>query len=63
MTELVACACGLDPATETMAMQAGIAVALSMPYWFRDQIRDAIRRIRGIQPDECEGSDHEVEPY
>jgi hypothetical protein len=50
MTELVACACGLDPAAESMAAQAGIALALSAPWWFRDQIREGIRRLRGKGP-------------
>jgi hypothetical protein len=40
MTELVACACGLDPAAESMAAQAGIALALSAPWWFREQMRE-----------------------
>ena len=55
MTELVACACGLDPAAESMVAQAGIALALSTPFWFRDQIREAIRRLRGLQHDDCDG--------
>lgn len=47
MNEVIACACGLDPAAESMVAQAGIALALSAPYWFRDQIREGIRRLRG----------------
>ena len=53
MHEVLACACGLDPAAESMAAQAGIALALSAPYWFRDHFRDAIRRLRGEKADEC----------
>jgi hypothetical protein len=41
---LIACSCGLDPAAETMAVQAGIAFALSAPIWFRQQITDTARR-------------------
>jgi hypothetical protein len=62
MTELVACACGLDPATETMAAQIGIALVLSAPWWFRDQIREGLRRLRGQTTKECDGSTDEVEP-
>lgn len=62
MTELVACACGLDPAAESMAAQAGIALALSAPWWFRDRIREAARRMLGRTTDECDGSTDEVEP-
>jgi len=62
MTELVACACGLDPATETMAAQFGIAIALSAPLWFRDQIRETVRRLRGQTTKECDVSTDEVEP-
>ena len=46
----VACSCGLDPASETMIVQTGLAVALGAPFWFRSQIADGIRRLRGIPP-------------
>jgi hypothetical protein len=59
MDEVIACACGLDPAVETMAAQAGIAVALSAPYWFRDRIRAIMRRLLGREPDglDCAGEE------
>jgi hypothetical protein len=63
MPELLACACGIDPATESMVAQAGIALALSAPYWFRDQIRDVVRRLRGRPAADCEGSVHELERH
>jgi hypothetical protein len=44
---IVACSCGLDPATETMALQSGIALALAAPIWFREQIAHGIRRLLG----------------
>ena len=66
MTQLLACSCGLDPATETMAAQAGIAIAISAPYWFRDQIMAAARRLRGRfrdpEPDGCADDDVEGGP-
>jgi hypothetical protein len=62
MTDLVACACGLDPATESMAAQVGIALVLSAPWWFRDQIRAAVGRLRGDTRNECDAATDEVEP-
>lgn len=59
MNALVACACGLDPAAETMAAQAGIALALSAPWWFRDRIREAARRLRGHGIDSCAVDKHD----
>ena len=44
---LAACSCGLDPATETMALQIGLAAGLSVPFWFRDRIANVVRRLRG----------------
>ena len=43
---LTACSCGLDPAAEGMALQMGMALALSAPLWFREQIATAVRRLR-----------------
>jgi hypothetical protein len=62
MDVVIACACGLDPATESMAAQLAIAAALSTPYWFRDRIREAIRRFRGRSPEGCDRPVKEVEP-
>ena len=56
MSDILACACGIDPAAESMVAQAGIALALSAPYWFREQIRDVIRRLSGRSADDCDGS-------
>jgi hypothetical protein len=53
---LLACSCGLDPASESMLVQTGLAAALSVPFWFRSQIFDVVRRLRGLPPstpDEC----------
>ena len=61
MTELVACACGLDPAAELMAAQAGIALALSAPWLFRDQIREGIRRLRGRESEDCPDATEDLE--
>jgi hypothetical protein len=57
---LLACSCGLDPASESMLVQTGLAAALSVPFWFRSQIFVVIRRLRGLPPstpDECAVSD------
>jgi hypothetical protein len=43
---VTACACGLDPASETMVVQAGLAVALATPFWFRGHIANAVRLVR-----------------
>lgn len=51
--QLLGCACGLDPATETMAAQAGIALVISAPIWFRAQIFAVVRRIRRREADPC----------
>jgi hypothetical protein len=45
MDLLTACSCGLDPATETMALQVAIASGVSVPFWFRDRIAGAVRRL------------------
>jgi hypothetical protein len=42
----IACSCGLDPATETMAVQTGVAVVLSAPFWFRSQLTQAFHWTR-----------------
>ena len=47
MDLLTACSCGLDPGTETMALQVAIASGISAPFWFRDRIASALRRLRG----------------
>ena len=44
---IVACSCGVDPATETMVVQTGLALAVSAPFWFRAQIVKAAQRLRG----------------
>jgi hypothetical protein len=41
---MIACSCGLDPATETMAVQAGIAAVLSAPWFLRGRLSQAVRR-------------------
>lgn len=52
---VTACSCGLDPATESMAIQAGMALAISGPFWFRDHILNGLRRvIRGRATAESE---------
>ena len=50
MSNLVACSCGLDPASESMLVQSGVALAISAPFWFREQIAAAVRRVRGLPP-------------
>jgi len=56
----IACSCGLDPATETMALQTGLALMLSTPFWFREQVASAARRLgigrRATDSDECADS-------
>ena len=55
MDLLTACSCGLDPATETMALQTIIAAGVSVPFWFRGQIASAVGRLlgRGGTAGEC----------
>jgi hypothetical protein len=48
---LFACSCGLDPASESMLVQSGVALAISAPFWFREQIAAAVRRLRGLPPE------------
>jgi hypothetical protein len=49
---VIACGvCGMDPATDTMLVQTGIAAVIAAPWWFRHRIADAIRRIRGVSDD------------
>ncbi len=43
---LPACACGIDPASEVMALQTGLAAALAAPYFLRHRIAQLVRRIR-----------------
>ena len=48
---LPACACGIDPASEVMALQTGLAAALTAPYVLRHRIAGIVRRMRrGHQP-------------
>jgi hypothetical protein len=60
MELLLACACGLDPASETMLVQGGLAAALAAPWWFRGQIAGVVRRLIGTGPttaELCDGED------
>jgi hypothetical protein len=56
---LTACACGLDPGSETMLVQAGLAVVISTPFWFRARILNALRMFSGRREmpasEECPG--------
>jgi hypothetical protein len=46
---VIACGvCGMDPATDTMLVQTGIAAVIAAPWWFRHRIAGVFRRIRGI---------------
>jgi hypothetical protein len=49
MEIVVACGCGLDPASHTMLAQVGLAAALATPFWFREQLTRALRRSRGVR--------------
>jgi hypothetical protein len=33
-----------------MLVQSGVALAISAPFWFREQIAAAVRRLRGLPP-------------
>jgi len=44
---LIACACGLDPGSEAMLVQAGLAVVVATPFWFRARLVNAFRRLGG----------------
>ena len=64
MDLLIACSCGLDPASETMLVQTGIAAALSAPFVLRAQIADMVRRLRGLPPkaqaEPCAGEEEDA---
>ena len=47
MASVVACACGMDPATEGMLVQFALAGVISVPVFFREQAYSVIRRVRG----------------
>jgi hypothetical protein len=49
---VIACGCGLDPASEAFVVQSGLAVALAVPFWFRDRILGAARRFVGRRGEE-----------
>jgi len=60
---LTACSCGLDPATESMVLNVGIAAGLSVPFWFRDQVANVVRRLRGsVESSEACADDRRDEP-
>lgn len=46
MDLVIACGCGLDPATEGFLAQSVVAAAISGPFIFRTQVTGAIRRAR-----------------
>ena len=44
-----------------MLVQVGAATTLAAPWWFREQIGNAVRRLRGLPPKVTQGCD-EGEP-
>ena len=46
----------IDPGSGSLLLQAIVAAALAVPYFFRQQIGGIWRRIRG-RPERTEGSD------
>jgi hypothetical protein len=56
MLSIVACAaCGMDPASDTMLVQAAIAGVMSLPWIFRGHAYKVMRRVRG-KPEPAEES-------
>jgi len=53
MLSIVACAaCGMDPASDTMLVQAAIAGAMTVPWLLRDHAFRLVRRVRKMpEPD------------
>jgi hypothetical protein len=55
MTPPLACLmCALDPATTNMLVPMAQATVIAVPFFFRNNIKSAIRRARGLDVEDLE---------